>query len=317
MLIGAVSSTSALINIVLLQWGVFRCCRQQDAFWCFERSLGMLQSSIPWLCFMIVYVHFFLWALMGRSAQFVVYFPRMMRYRAHPATRARQMTRRWRRAVGVGIAIIVHFILTTIVSAVVLAVFGEPNGSNATEIWADILGLISTLFAFIQFMPQIYTTWKSKTVGALSIPTMAIQAPGSFVFAYTLATKPGSNITMWLTYVCSGTLQAALMVLCIVLQYRERRNGAAEDTRPLLSDIDVDVEGDKQSNSPVSRASTALRGHDFDCVPSRTASPSTATEQSISLLTQDDFRKRFLSNLSLHADESLPESPGSSAVGKD
>jgi len=58
-------------------------------------------------------------------------------------------------------------------------------------------------------------------VGALSIPTMLIQCPGSFIFVYSLAIQPGTNPTSWLSYFVTGTLQGILLSMCIVFHYRE------------------------------------------------------------------------------------------------
>ena len=56
---------------------------------------------------------------------------------------------------------------------------------------------------------------------------MLIQTPGSFLFVYTLAVRPGNNITTWITYLITGILQGILLVMCIVFQARE--NALARD----------------------------------------------------------------------------------------
>lgn len=56
-------------------------------------------------------------------------------------------------------------------------------------------------------------------VGALSIPAMAMQAPGSFLFCYTIAQSPGTNFTSWITYFVGGCLQSVLLFICIYYQY--------------------------------------------------------------------------------------------------
>lgn len=52
---------------------------------------------------------------------------------------------------------------------------------------------------------------------------MCIQSPGSFLFAYSLAVRPGTNWSSWITYLCTGILQAVLLGMCIVWQLREKR----------------------------------------------------------------------------------------------
>lgn len=51
---------------------------------------------------------------------------------------------------------------------------------------------------------------------------MMIQTPGSFLFVYTLAVRPGNNITTWITYLITGILQGTLLIMCIVFQMKEK-----------------------------------------------------------------------------------------------
>lgn len=52
---------------------------------------------------------------------------------------------------------------------------------------------------------------------------MCIQSPGSFLFAYSLAIRPGTNWSSWITYVCTGSLQAVLLGMCIAWRMKEKR----------------------------------------------------------------------------------------------
>lgn len=52
---------------------------------------------------------------------------------------------------------------------------------------------------------------------------MCIQSPGSFLFAYSLATRPGVNWSSWITYLCTGILQAVLLGMCIAWRMREKK----------------------------------------------------------------------------------------------
>lgn len=76
---------------------------------------------------------------------------------------------------------------------------------------------------------------------------MCIQTPGSFVWAISLACREGTKWSSWVTYVVTGCLQGALLVMCIVWEMQSRRKGGkmangleeteSEDdgeTRPLL-----------------------------------------------------------------------------------
>lgn len=47
------------------------------------------------------------------------------------------------------------------------------------SLWATFLGVTSAGLAVLQYAPQLVHTYKSKLVGALSIPMMCIQTPGT------------------------------------------------------------------------------------------------------------------------------------------
>lgn len=64
---------------------------------------------------------------------------------------------------------------------------GEP--SDGLYLWATFLGLTSSSLALIQYAPQLWYTYRTKLVGALSIPSMCIQSPGAALMVWTIASK--------------------------------------------------------------------------------------------------------------------------------
>lgn len=46
----------------------------------------------------------------------------------------------------------------------------------------DILGLVATVFTTSSFVPQVWTTWKSKDVSGISLPTYLIITIGLFLW---------------------------------------------------------------------------------------------------------------------------------------
>jgi len=61
--------------------------------------------------------------------------------------------------------------------------------------WARFLGLSSAFLASVQYAPQLIHTYRSKLVGALSIPMMCIQTPGGVLMVLSIALRPGANWT--------------------------------------------------------------------------------------------------------------------------
>lgn len=154
---------------------------------------------------------------------------------------------------------------------------------------------------FFQYLPQILHTYHAKTVGAVSIPTMLIQVPGSYLMVYTLAVRPGVNASTWVSFLVSGTLQLVLCVLCVYYHrkggYRRLEAGTTSSGFALAEEEDVGSfggDGDAGLSRGTSRAGSVddkerllggsgdeARSHDamgnFLSVPSRPAALSTDT----------------------------------------
>lgn len=100
------------------------------------------------------------------------------------------------------------------VVVIVLSLVFTIAAQSHLQGWANFLGILSTILASIQYFPQIYTTYKLKRVGSLSIPMMCIQTPGSFVWSASLAARLGpSGWSAWGVYLVTGTLQGTLLVM--------------------------------------------------------------------------------------------------------
>jgi len=57
------------------------------------------------------------------------------------------------------------------------------------QTWATFLGVSSAILAATQYAPQIYHTYHSKLVGALSIKMMLIQTPGTIFMIVSIALR--------------------------------------------------------------------------------------------------------------------------------
>lgn len=131
----------------------------------------------------------------------------------------------YRLAILVFLTCILQFAVVFIVSLIVL--FRAPSHLAA---WANILGILGTCLAAVQFLPQIWTTWKLQHVGSLSIPMMCIQTPGSFVWVGSLAARLGwEGWSTWGIYLVTGFLQGCLLVMGITFELRARKRRQREE----------------------------------------------------------------------------------------
>lgn len=221
LLLGSTSSASGMLNMITMQWGVLRCC----AFWsfgtCLEQTLGVIQVSMQWALFAIILV------------LYMVYYPQHLRHastdvdvprpdgqteRVHVKTLIRSDT--WRLSVILSWVVFIHIVLEILITLFLLL---TSHRAAQIELWATFLGVSSALLAGIQYAPQLTHTYKAKTVGALSIPMMLIQSPGAAVMVLSIALRPGTNWTSWITFAVSGIMQAILLGMCLVWKARQRR----------------------------------------------------------------------------------------------
>jgi hypothetical protein len=87
------------------------------------------------------------------------------------------------------IAITTTYLLITLPSSL------DNSLPQKVSAWATFLGVTSAILAAIQYAPQLLHTYRSKLVGALSIPMMMIQTPGGFLMVTSIALRPGTNWT--------------------------------------------------------------------------------------------------------------------------
>ncbi|KAG8527494.1 uncharacterized protein KY384_007646 [Bacidia gigantensis] len=113
--------------------------------------------------------------------------------------------------------------------------------------WAEFLGVFGTILAAIQFLPQIWTTWKLQEVGSLSIPSMCIQTPGSFVWVGSLAARLGwDGWSTWGIYLCTGILQGILLSMSISFEIRDWKRQKQKVKDP-NEDADENPEADERT----------------------------------------------------------------------
>lgn len=150
----------------------------------------------------------------------------------------------------VGFSIFVSVFIVAIIS--IALVFRFPKH---TQTWADILGTIAGVLAAIQYLPQIYYTWKLQDLKSLSVATLVIQAPGAFVFALSLGLRVGvAGWSTWLVYLVTGALQFVLLAMAINWWFMERNTARAAQVQ---NGISVDESRDAQ---PAADESAALLG---------------------------------------------------------
>lgn len=95
--------------------------------------------------------------------------------------------------------------------------------------WANFLGICSSVLSCIQYLPQLYTTWKLQHVMSLSVVTMFIQVPGAFLFAFSLFLRVGwQGWSSWFVFCVTGVFQGILLGMAIHF-WRQEHEQILED----------------------------------------------------------------------------------------
>ncbi|KAK5153540.1 hypothetical protein LTR04_006187 [Oleoguttula sp. CCFEE 6159] len=226
-LLGSVSGTCAFANMLLQRDSVraMACCPVRGGFACASSLLGVVQIGVQWGCFFVIMLLYLIFAPKTSSSSSSS--PRSSRPSTPLSTNLSRSsptptstTPQPAATLLVGSLAFAHLFLTLLASVMLLAF----RGPLAIQPWTDLLGLLATSLAAVQYVPQIWTTWTSGRVRSLSIGMMCIQTPGSAVFAASLWYRVGfAGWSTWLTYLVTGCLQGFLLGLA--LRYRRAGDG--------------------------------------------------------------------------------------------
>ncbi|KAI8329707.1 hypothetical protein BC941DRAFT_442181 [Chlamydoabsidia padenii] len=224
LLLGVVSSTSSLFNIILLQWNAFVCCRSLSTGSCLESLMGVFQIALQWAMFSLVFILFLVYFPEDKKRTGTWHRPNALHLEL-PTTLSSNISEEWKINLVIAALCLGHLAFSFVISVCLLVFVGGPDDHELTNLWAGFLGVFSMILAAMQYFPQIWKTWKRKSVGALSIPMMMLQTPGTALFVYSLVIRPGTNWTAWITYLVTGILQGTLLTLCIVWHFRNKHLG--------------------------------------------------------------------------------------------
>ncbi|KAI3343013.1 ATP synthase F0 [Ustulina deusta] len=200
-LLGVTSANAQFGNILALpeSRADVACCKEVSPFECTAGLLGIAQIGTQWVCFATILV---LFLVFFRRDDADISIEELERDPDKPS---------WRIALAVGGVCLVHGLFVVIVSAALA--FGAPSYLGT---WANVLGLMAAAFAAIQYIPQIWTTYKLKHAGSLSILMMTIQTPGGLLFAASLAARLGwAGWSSWGVYVLTAIMQGIVLTMAI------------------------------------------------------------------------------------------------------
>ncbi|KAK0636711.1 hypothetical protein B0T17DRAFT_485853 [Bombardia bombarda] len=214
-LLGTTSATSAFANILLLPQSRqdVACCKDLDTFHCVAGLLGIAQLGVQWICFTFIFVLFLVFFRYNLATDHDNGEPTETQNNEEVENQPR-----WQDAILVASLTLVHGLAVIVITGILATV--SPGGLTT---WANVLGLMAAILAGVQYVPQIWTTYRLKHVGSLSIPMMCMQTPGGYLFAGSLFARLGwAGWSSWGIFVLTATMQGALLYMAIYYEIQAR-----------------------------------------------------------------------------------------------
>ncbi|EAU80507.2 hypothetical protein CC1G_11862 [Coprinopsis cinerea okayama7 len=223
--------------------GLLKCCSVVKFGTCVEISAGVVQLSIQWVAFSLIFV------------LYMIYYPENLKYLNQDfqvqtqdtvlVVKSTALSPEWKWSIVLAWAAALHFIVSAFTTAFILTTSVIEPGADSTlppaaYSWARFLGVSAAVFASVQYAPQLLHTYRTKLVGALSIPMMCIQTPGGILMVTSIALRPGTNWTSWITFAVAAVMQGMLLVMCLFWKRRQARLRIDDFGVPLDAPVSVE-----------------------------------------------------------------------------
>eukprot|EP00026_Physarum_polycephalum_P011719 Phypoly_transcript_11960.p1 GENE.Phypoly_transcript_11960~~Phypoly_transcript_11960.p1 ORF type:complete len:321 (+),score=45.38 Phypoly_transcript_11960:112-1074(+) len=227
------SNMCTMVNAVMLNWTEIQCCQELPVLKCIENIVPLVQLGSPTVCTLIVFGLTTIYSDKLTDKELVV---------------QAELKANMKRSFADFIEFIFgsySFVRSLFVASILLTLACAGAGAAlmvfagifhyATILYADIIGIFAVVFLMIMYIPQLYTTFKAKHTGSLSVVTLLIQAPGSLVVVYFDAIESHLSWTTWVPFLVSAIQQFILIFMCFYYYLRNRKSKPQSETEPLLS----------------------------------------------------------------------------------
>jgi hypothetical protein len=242
-LLGSIGVVSTLSNLILLQfYGLLDCfTHNNNIHECISNLFGIIEIFVQFCCFFSLFV-LFLWFFPVRALETLPTTPRadsptLPSDSTDNAVIAEAISENvgntdqeslniiWQHSKRNAWSSLIFFFLSILLVSTSLVYCSTQTNTQI----ALVYGLLSTICGIVQFFPQLLYTLYTRKIGSLSVGTMILQVPGSFILVFSLYSTPGSNWTSYISYLISGLLQASLLIVCLSIQNASEENVSEEE----------------------------------------------------------------------------------------
>eukprot|EP00003_Mantamonas_plastica_P022864 TRINITY_DN3963_c0_g1_i16.p1 TRINITY_DN3963_c0_g1~~TRINITY_DN3963_c0_g1_i16.p1 ORF type:complete len:188 (-),score=52.57 TRINITY_DN3963_c0_g1_i16:19-582(-) len=144
-------------------------------------------------------------------------------------------------------------ILLTVITIVMALGLGPQ--SPGTLKWAHWLGIFGSVLTAVTFAPQIWTTFKLKSAGALSMLMLVVQVFGSILFLYFNAYINKEDYTTWLPNLVTMIVMAFLLGMCVKYEFVDPWLGKKDGQEMVINAEKGDLYGRIPNYDPHAEAS--------------------------------------------------------------
>lgn len=232
--LGYMACTFSSINAIIYYWGAFVSYNALD-----DLSLitGFILLLYQWLLFLIFYIVFLIYFkdttlsvdeyfedAISRNGGDGVYIDIPVIYQNPPSganrilghikkSRLANLLSLRSKGANIGLFIVSQVVCICLILTTCLLLAYLPEGNMETISVLSVILEVFTLTMFCShYLPQIWETYHSRQVGSLSLITLGLMCPGTFVWTYFLASQ-NSAMSVWLPYLFVGLMQVVLFII--------------------------------------------------------------------------------------------------------
>lgn len=198
-----ISCFSAFLGAFMLDYHIFKECPHDK--YCGRDLVPFSQLLFVWLCPLINYIIFILYYSCPNYVQTTL-------------CNIKEKTLVYGFFWFYIIIIIGCFMLTTIV-----LVANWESWKKHGLLFGEILNVLSSIITVFVWIPQIYKTYKEKNIGSLSLISLGIQTPGSFIIFIFQVVISKASWYIGLPYLITGIFQIIILTFGIYYERNKKK----------------------------------------------------------------------------------------------
>jgi len=101
--------------------------------------------------------------------------------------------------------------------------------SSTIVTYGKVLGYTSSVGIIIQWSPQIFTTFKNKSGGNLSLVMLCVQMPGALLVVFFQGILNKADFSTWFPYIFTAIELTILIILVVVFWIRDKARGKVDE----------------------------------------------------------------------------------------